>query len=93
MSCSSNHSLGSLVNQRSCASGPRLEKLRYACLSCRIEIYYTEHMSDATVLVLVLVIGLPIFAIVRYWYRRRQAGKLADDLLKDVLKGKDAFRR
>ena len=68
-------------------------KLRYARLSCRIEIYYTEHMSDATVLVLVLVIGLPIFAIVRYWYRRRQAAKLADDLLKDVLKGKDAFRR
>ncbi len=50
-------------------------------------------MSDVTVLVLVLVIGLPIFAIVRYWYRRRQAGKLADDLLKDVLKSKDAFRR
>ena len=50
-------------------------------------------MSDVTVLVLVLVIGLPIFAIVRYWHRRRQAGKLADDLLKDVLKGKDAFRR
>jgi hypothetical protein len=43
-------------------------------------------MSDVTVLVLVLVIGLPIFVIVRYWYRRRQAGKLADDLLKDVLK-------
>lgn len=50
-------------------------------------------MSDVTLLVLVLVIGLPIFAIVRYWYRRRQAAKLADDLLKDVLKGKDAFRR
>ncbi len=49
-------------------------------------------MSDATVLVLGLVICLTIFAIVRYWYRRRQAAKLADDLLKDVLKGKDAFR-
>ncbi|MFM8550932.1 MAG: hypothetical protein ACKOCD_01235 [Nitrospiraceae bacterium] len=27
------------------------------------------------------------------WYRRRRAGKLADELLADALKAKDAFRR
>lgn len=36
----------------------------------------------------VLVIGLG-----RRWYRRRVAAKLADKMLADVVKGKDAFRR
>lgn len=42
-----------------------------------------------------LTIGLLIlvFLVGRQWYRRRRAGKLADDLLREVVKGKDAFRR
>ena len=40
------------------------------------------------VAVAVIVIGL-----LRRWYRRRVAGKLADQMLSDVIKGKDAFRR
>ena len=50
-------------------------------------------MSDVTGLVLVLVIGLTVCALGRYWCRRRWAGMVGDVLLKDVLKGKDAFRR
>ena len=50
-------------------------------------------MSDTTLMVLVFVVGLPLAMVVRHWYRRRQAAKLADDLLKDVVKSKDAFRR
>ena len=38
--------------------------------------------------VAVVVVGL-----VRRWYRRRVAGKLADKMLSDVIKGKDVFRR
>jgi len=34
-----------------------------------------------------------VYTIVQKWWRRRQAAKLADKLLADVLKGKDAFRR
>jgi hypothetical protein len=30
---------------------------------------------------------------IRYWFRRRRAAKLADQLLDEVVKGKDAFRR
>ena len=38
--------------------------------------------------VAVIVIGL-----LRRWYRRRVAAKLADQMLSEVIKGKDAFRR
>ncbi|MDP3089938.1 MAG: hypothetical protein Q8N04_04630 [Nitrospira sp.] len=31
--------------------------------------------------------------LVRRWYRRRIAAKLADQMLSEVIKGKDAFRR
>ncbi len=34
-----------------------------------------------------------VVMIGRVFYRKWKAGKLADDLLKDVVKGKDAFRR
>lgn len=37
--------------------------------------------------------GGVVFLIGRQWYRRWLAGKLADRLLQDVVKGKDAFRR
>jgi hypothetical protein len=31
--------------------------------------------------------------VIHQWYRRWKAGKLADKMLKDVIRGKDAFRR
>jgi hypothetical protein len=43
-------------------------------------------------LLLVACAGLGV-GLVRRWYRRRVAAKLADQLLDDVVKGKDAFRR
>ncbi len=36
---------------------------------------------------------IAIYTIVQKWWRRRQAAKLADKLLADVIKSKDAFRR
>jgi len=39
------------------------------------------------------VIGMIVIGLVRRWYRRRVAAKLADQMLSDVIKGKDAFRR
>ena len=50
-------------------------------------------MSDPALMVVVFIVGLTLAMVVRHWYRRRKAAKLADDLLKDVLKSKDAFRR
>ncbi len=44
-----------------------------------------------------MILGVGVGAIVlligRQVYRRWRAGKLADELLRDVVKGKDAFRR
>jgi hypothetical protein len=34
-----------------------------------------------------------VYTIVQKWWRQRRAAKLADELLADVIKGKDAFRR
>jgi hypothetical protein len=39
------------------------------------------------------VVVLFLFELGRRWYRRRVAARLADKLLRDVVKGKDAFRR
>ncbi len=44
------------------------------------------------ILVLTLVVTVVYFLIQRWW-RHRQAAKLADKLLQDVVKGKDSFRR
>jgi len=43
----------------------------------------------------VLIVGAVAFAGKQWrsWYRRRVAARLADTMLSDVLKGKDAFRR
>jgi len=41
----------------------------------------------------IIVVGMLLFELGRRWYRQRIAGKLADTLLSDVLKGKDVFRR
>jgi len=34
-----------------------------------------------------------IYTIIQKWWRQRQAAKLADQLLSEVIKDKDAFRR
>ncbi len=38
-----------------------------------------------------IIIGLMIGG--KCWWRNRQAGKLADDLLRHVIKGKNSIRR
>jgi hypothetical protein len=40
-----------------------------------------------------VIVGAFLVEVGRRWYRRRIAAKLADQLLRDVVKGKDAFRR
>ncbi len=50
-------------------------------------------MSDLEWLGVVLLIGGALFPFAWRWYRRRRTAKAADQLLADVLKGKDAFRR
>ena len=40
-----------------------------------------------------VVAGALLVELGRRWYRRRVAVRLADQLLRDVVKGKDAFRR
>jgi hypothetical protein len=43
---------------------------------------------------LFLVLGtIIVYMLVLRWWRYRRAAKLADQLLADVIKGKDAFRR
>ena len=37
--------------------------------------------------------AMVVIGLVRRWYRRRVAATLADQMLSEVIKGKDAFRR
>ena len=46
----------------------------------------------STVLILSLV-AIVAYVMILRWWRYRQAAKLADNLLKEVVKGKDSFRR
>ncbi len=41
----------------------------------------------------IVVTGALVIVLGRRWYRRRLAAKLADQMLEDVLKDKDMFRR
>lgn len=50
-------------------------------------------MDDTGVLILVMVGVMVLWVVGHHRYRRWKAGKLADKLLEDVIKGKDAFRR
>lgn len=50
-------------------------------------------MDDTGVLILVMVGVMVLWVVGYHRYRRWKAGKLADKLLEDVIKGKDAFRR
>lgn len=49
-------------------------------------------MDDSGWALALIVAGTLVVELGRRWYRRRVAAKLADQLLKDVLKGKDAAR-
>jgi len=50
-------------------------------------------MTDGNILPALAGIGIMLALAVRYWFRRRRAARLADQLLDDVVKAKDAFRR
>lgn len=49
---------------------------------------------DSVTTGLILTLGtIGLYTIFQKWWRQRQAAKLADQLLSDVIKDKDAFRR
>ncbi len=50
-------------------------------------------MDDTVVMLLLVGGGLVLWVVLYHRYRRWKAGKLADKMLEDVIKGKDAFRR
>ena len=50
-------------------------------------------MNEWTWIILLGVGGIIVFRWGLRWWRNRKAGKLADELLSNVLRGKDSFRR
>lgn len=54
---------------------------------------YTLSMGDLIWIILIGGIGIAIYALWLRWWRNYRAGKQADALLHDIIKGKDAFRR
>jgi membrane protein YqaA with SNARE-associated domain len=50
-------------------------------------------MDDTVATILLLIGGMVGWIIGHHRYRRWKVGKLADKMLEDVIKGKDAFRR
>lgn len=50
-------------------------------------------MDGLTTGLILALCTVGIYTIVQKWWRQRQAAKLADQLLSDVIKNKDAFRR
>ncbi len=50
-------------------------------------------MDDMGLTILILIGGVALWLVIYQRYRRWKAGKLADEILEDVIKGKDAFRR
>lgn len=44
-------------------------------------------------MILIGIVGVVLWLVIHQRYRRWKAGKLADKMLEDVVKGKDAFRR
>ncbi|MGV7229074.1 MAG: hypothetical protein ACQ9IQ_10495 [Nitrospirales bacterium] len=50
-------------------------------------------MDSLTTGLILALCTILVYAIVQKWWRHRRAAKLADKLLADVIKGKDAFRR
>lgn len=54
---------------------------------------YRISMDDTVWMIVVGIGGVVLWLLMFQRYRRWKAGKLADQLLQDVIKGKDAFRR
>lgn len=51
-------------------------------------------MSELDWIGLLLVVGgLGVFVMGSRWYRRRRTARAADQLLEEIVRGKDAFRR
>jgi len=50
-------------------------------------------MDDTEWALVLIAAGAVVVELGRRWYRRWVAARLADKLLRDVVKGKDAFRR
>jgi hypothetical protein len=50
-------------------------------------------MGDVGWALLIVAAGGFVVELGRRWYRRTVAARLADKMLSDVVKGKDAFRR
>jgi hypothetical protein len=50
-------------------------------------------MDDTGWMILMGIGGAVLWIVIHHRYRRWKAGKLADNLLHEVIKGKDAFRR
>lgn len=50
-------------------------------------------MEESVWALIAAAVAMVVIGLVRQWYRRRVAAKLADQMLSDVIKGKDAFRR
>jgi len=50
-------------------------------------------MDSITTGLILTLSTIVVSAIVLKWWRHRRAAKLADQLLAEVIKGKDAFRR
>jgi len=56
-------------------------------------IHYAAAMDDEYVLPTLAGALFLLALAIRRWIRRRRAARLADQLLDEVVKGKDAFRR
>lgn len=54
---------------------------------------YRISMDDTVWMIVIGIGGVVLWLLMFQRYRRWKAGKLADQLLQDVIKGKDAFRR
>ena len=50
-------------------------------------------MEESGLALIAAAAAMVVIGLVRRWYRRRVAAKLADQMLSEVIKGKDAFRR
>lgn len=50
-------------------------------------------MDGITTGLLLTLVTVVLYAIISRWWRYRRAAKLADKLLAEVIRGKDAFRR
>lgn len=55
--------------------------------------FYTPSMDNITTGFLLVLSTIVIYALIVRWWRHRRAAKLADKLLAEVIRGKDAFRR